>query len=150
LAGLQIEPIDHADDGLRCARMQRFQQCPQIVVAIRSLHQDRAARIKSKTVEAMSGQTTALPRSMVRHHENDLFIFPRCGEGGAKACQHRYDKTESGWERSLRCRDDLMECAAGKTAVRQVAIKCGKIERKRGKQGLGPPWMPRQQEAQFS
>jgi hypothetical protein len=36
-----------------------------------------------------------------------------------------------------------------KTAVRQVAIKCGKVERKLGPQGLGPPWMPGQQKAQF-
>ena len=116
---------------------------------MRRLHQGHAGRVKSETVEAMSRQTTALARSMVRHHENDLFVSRRCWEVGAKACQHRYDKTESGWERRLRCRDDLMECAAGKTAVWQVAIKCGKVERKLGMQGLGPPWMPRQQKAQF-
>src|SRR6516225_5397767 len=116
---------------------------------MRRLHQDRAGRIKSETVKAVSGQMTALARSMVRHHENDLFVSRRCRDLGAKACEHRYDKTESGWERCLRCRDDLMKCAAVKTAVRQVAIKCGKAERKPGLQGLGPPWMPGQQKAQF-
>jgi hypothetical protein len=93
----------------------------------------------------MSRQTTALARSVVRHHENDLFVSRRFWEVGAKACQHRYEKTESGWECRLRCRDNLMECAAGKAAIRQVAIKCGKIESKLGMQGLGPPWMRRQQ-----
>ncbi len=97
----------------------------------------------------MSRQTTALARSMARHHENDLFISRRIWEIGAKAGQHRDDKTESGWECRLRCRDDLMECAAGKPAVRQVGIKCGKTERKLGIQGLRPSWMPRQQKAQF-
>jgi|SRR5215472_12763645 hypothetical protein len=86
---------------------------------------------------------------MVRHHENGLFVSRRFWEIGAKACQHRYDKTASGWERRLRCRDDLMECAAGKAAIRQVAIKCDKAERKLGGQSLRPPRMPRQQKTQF-
>jgi hypothetical protein len=86
---------------------------------------------------------------MVRHHENDLFVSRRFWEIGAQASQHGDDKTESGWERRLRCRDDLMECAAGKPAVRQVAIKCDKTKRKLGIQGLEPSWMARQQKAQF-
>lgn len=149
LAGLQIELVDHADNSLRCARTQRFQQCPQTVVAMRRLHQDRAGRLKSETVKAVSGQMTALARSMVRHHVNGLFVSRRCRDVGAKACEHCYDKTESGGKRCLRCRDDLMKRAAVKTAIQQVAIKCGKAERKPGLQRLGPPWMPGQQKAQF-
>ena len=157
LASLQIEPIDHADDGLRRPRTQRFQQGPQTVAAMPSLHQDHAGRITSETVEAMARQTTALARSMVRHHDHDFFLPPplrhaqaRTGWGRRnKSCQHRDDKTESDWERRLRCRDDLMECAAGKSAVRQVAIKCDKTKRKLGIQGLEPSWMARQQKAQF-
>ena len=100
-----------------------------------------------------------------RQHENDLFVFRHVRERGAKARQQRYDKTERGRERSLGCRHDLMECAAGKAAVRQVAIKCGKTEGKLVLQNLmqtllppllpslllslRPPWMPRQQKAQF-
>ena len=97
----------------------------------------------------MSGQAAALARSVARQHENDLFVSRHVRERGAKARQQRYDKTERGRERSLRCRDDLMKRAAVKTAIQQVAIKCGKAERKPGLQRLGPPWMPGQQKAQF-
>jgi hypothetical protein len=76
---------------------------------------------------------------MARHHKNDWFVSQRYWKIGAEAGQYRCDKTESGWERSWRCRDDLMECAASKAAVRQMAIKCGKAERKLGMQGLRPP-----------
>ncbi len=79
---------------------------------------------------------------MVRYHHNDLFASRRFRETGVKARQHRDDKTERGWERSLRCRDNLMECAAGKATIRQVAIKCGKAERKLALQGVRPFWMP--------
>ena len=116
---------------------------------MRRVHQDRATRIKSETVEATSGQKTALARFMGRHHENDLFVFPRFGEEGAKACQHRYDKTESSRERSLRCRDNLMKRTGNETAIRQVAIKCGKAERQPGMEGLSPAWMRREQKPQF-
>jgi hypothetical protein len=149
LAGLQIESVAQADDGLRRARTQRFQQSPQIVVTLRRLHQDDATRIKSKTAEAMSGQTAALARSMMRHHDNDFFLCRRFWEVAVKAGQHRDDETESGRERSLCCRDDFMECAAGKTAVRQVAVECGNTERKPSSRGWRTPRLPRQQKAQF-
>ena len=143
LTGLQIEPIDHADDGLRRSRTQRFHQCPQSVVAMRRLHHDRAARIEAETVKPVAGQATALARSIGRHHENDLFVSPRFGEGGAKAGQDRDDKTESSWERSLRCRDDLMQRAGDKPAIRQMAIKCGKPERQPVMRGLGTAGLSR-------
>lgn len=118
-------------------------------MAIRRVHHNRAARIKSESIEAKSREAAVLSRSMAWRHENDLFVSRRFWQQGAKACQHGYDKTESSWDRSLRCRDDLMKCGAGQTAVRQVAIKCGQAERKAGMQGLGPSGLPRQQKAQF-
>jgi len=149
LAGLQIKPVDHADDGLRRSRMQRFQQDPHIVAALRRLHQDDAARIKSETVEAMSGQAAALARSVTRHRDNDFFVGRSFQEVAAQADQHRDDKTESGRERSLRCGDELMECAAAQTAIRQVGIKCGKPEWKAGSHGRRAPRLPGQEKAQF-
>ena len=149
LAGFQIEPIDHAGDGLRRLRTQRFHQYPQSVVAMRRLHDDRAARIEAEAVKPVSGQTTALARSIARHHEDDLSVACRFWGGGAKPCQYRNDKTESGWECSLRCRNDLMQRARDKSTIRQMAIKGGKPERQSGMQGLGRASLPRQQKTQF-
>ena len=58
LAGFQIEPIDHADDGLRRARTQAFDQRPQRVLPMRGINDDRAVRIETETVKAMSGDMT--------------------------------------------------------------------------------------------
>jgi|AmaraimetFIIA100_FD_contig_121_65159_length_7151_multi_5_in_0_out_0_3 hypothetical protein len=58
LAGLQIELIDYADDGLRRARTQAFDQRPQRVLPMRGIDDDRAARIETETVKAMSGDMT--------------------------------------------------------------------------------------------
>ena len=147
LAGLQIEPIDHADDGLWRLRTQRFHQCPQNVGTMRRLHQDCAARIEAETIEAMSRQSSALPRFVARHHEDDFFAARRFWEQAAG--QHRDNETERDRERSLRCRDNLMQ-RAGKPTIRQAAIKCGKAETERGLlQALGPARLSRQQKAQF-
>jgi hypothetical protein len=42
---------------------------------MRGLDQDGAARIEAETVEAMSGQPSALPRLIARHYEK-YFLFP--------------------------------------------------------------------------
>src|SRR6516165_4674969 len=73
LAGLQIEPIDHAGDGLRRSRTQRFKKRPQSVVEVRRLHQDGASWIESEMIEAMPGQAAASAQSVARHHEDDFF-----------------------------------------------------------------------------
>lgn len=142
LAGLQIDSVDHADDSLRRPRTQRFQQGPQSVMALRRLHQNDAAWIKPETGEAMSGQAAALTRSVTRHRDNGFFVGCRFWEVAVQAAQHRDDKAESGRECSLRCWDDLMECAAGQAAVRQVGIKCGQAERKAGSHGWRAPRLP--------
>jgi hypothetical protein len=55
LAGFQIEPIDHADDGLRHLRTQAFDQGPQYVLSLRGIDENCAARIEAETVKAMTG-----------------------------------------------------------------------------------------------
>src|SRR5215470_15881597 len=96
----------------------------------------------------MSGQTAALARSSPRHRDNDFFRPLALWGRGNEAGQHRDDKTESGRQPSVRCRNDLMESAAGETAIRQVAIKGGKAERKPGRRGERTSRLPRQQKTQ--
>jgi len=43
---------------------------------MRRLDQDRAARIETETLEAMSGQTAALAQGMGGHDEDNLFPPP--------------------------------------------------------------------------
>ena len=43
---------------------------------MRRLDQDRAARIETETLEAMSGRTAALAQGMGRHDKNDFFPPP--------------------------------------------------------------------------
>jgi hypothetical protein len=117
---------------------------------MRRLYQDCAARLEPETLEAMSRQPSVLPRLMARHHEHNFFIARRFREQAAKPCERRDDKTERRWERRLRCRDHLMQRAAGKPTVRQAVIKCGKAESKRGLlQALRTVWLSRQQKTQF-
>jgi hypothetical protein len=46
------------------------------------LDQDRAARIETETLEAMSGQTAALAQGMGRNDEDNLFPPPLWGREG--------------------------------------------------------------------
>jgi hypothetical protein len=43
---------------------------------MRRLDQDRAARIETETLEAVSGQTAALAQGMGRHDKNDSPLGP--------------------------------------------------------------------------
>ena len=73
LAGLQIELIDYADDGLRRARTQAFDQRPQRVLPMRGINDDRAVRIETETVKAMSGDMTG---EMDWRDEDNFFLPP--------------------------------------------------------------------------
>jgi hypothetical protein len=160
LAGFQVEPIDRPRDDARRARAQRFHESPQGFFPMRRLHQDRAAWIEAEAIEAMpgytSGQMSASAPSISRHDEEDRFSAPlwrreecrRRRRGPAR--QNRHEKTESRRQRSLCCRDDLMQSAASEAAFRQVRIQGVKSE---GQRLLVPIVVqavrPRQQPAQF-
>jgi hypothetical protein len=76
LAGLQIELIDYADDGLRRARTQAFDQRPQRVLPMRGINDDRAARIETETVKAMSGDMTGEMTAEMDWRDEDNFFLP--------------------------------------------------------------------------
>ena len=158
LAGLQIELIDYADDGLRRARTQAFDQRPQRVLPMRGIDDDRAARIETETVKAMSGdmtgemtaETAALAQPVLAQpvlaqtvlvpdmdwrDEDDFFLPPilppmwrRVGGRRNKASQHSRRKAEGSRECGLRRRNDLMQRGATETAIGQVGIKCAEAE----------------------
>src|SRR5215468_6482410 len=84
LAGLQIELIDYADDGLRRARTQAFDQRPQRVLPMRRIDDDRATRIETETVKAMTGEAAlaqpilaqaVLVPDMDWRDEDDFFLL---------------------------------------------------------------------------
>jgi hypothetical protein len=127
LTGFQIEPIDHADDGLRRLRTQAFDQGPQYVLPMRGIDENRAARIEAETVKTVTGQATALARFISRHHEDNF--LPGGLERGKKRRQHSHDETESGGQCSLRCRNDLMQRVADEAAIGEVGINGGQLER---------------------
>ena len=117
---------------------------------MRRLDQDCAARIQTETFEAMSGEPAALTQDMGRHDEDDSSlgglwgtiwetIWETMGETVSiralairqaipirrrQSGQYGHQKTERGRQRRLRCRNDLMECAAGEAAIRQMRIEC--------------------------
>jgi hypothetical protein len=66
-------------------------------------------------------QAAAFALRVGRHDENEWI-------GGRQARQHRDDKTEGGRECGLRFRDNFMQRAAGKAAVRQMRIDRRKTE----------------------
>ena len=147
MAGLEIELVDHPDDGLRCGRTQRLRHGPQGFFAVRGFDQDHAGRIEAKAIEPVSVEpvsgkpakkTAIAPPSAARHDEDDR-ASPR------QAGHNRNDKAEGGRAGVLRLGHDLMQGAAGQAARRQTGIKRGKAER----QGLAPRLPSRQQTAQF-
>jgi hypothetical protein len=142
LAGLEIELVDHPDDGLRCGRTQRLRHGPQGFFAVRGFDQDHAGRIEAKAVEPVSGKpakkTAIAPPSAARHDEDER-TSPR------QASHNRNDEAEGGRAGAFRLGHDLMQGAAGQAARRQISIKRGKTER----QGLAPRLPSWQQTAQF-
>ena len=62
LAGLQIELVDHAGDGGRRRRTQRFLHGPQGFFAVRGLDQDQAGGIETETVQAMTVKPAMVAR----------------------------------------------------------------------------------------
>ena len=89
LAGLEIEPVDHPDDGKRYARMQSLRHGPQSFFAVRRFDQSDARRIEAEAVEAMSGEPAMLALPIGRHDEDE-------GAARWQARQHGHDETEGG------------------------------------------------------
>ena len=106
LAGLEIEPVDHSGDRLRCCRMQRFRYGPQRFFAVRRLDQDQAAGIETETVQSMSGKP-ALSAQPISRHDDDDRAAPR------QPAKNRHDKAEGGGEGVCRRGDDFMQRPAG-------------------------------------
>jgi len=71
LAGLEVEPVDHAHDGGRDGRMQRLGNRPQGFFAMRRLDHDHASRIETECVESMSGKPAMAARLVDRHDEDE-------------------------------------------------------------------------------
>jgi len=103
---------------------------------MRRLDQDGAAQIQTETIEAMSREPAALTQGMGRHDEDDsslgsvtvsiraLAICQAVPIRRRQSGQYGDHKTERGWQCRLHCRNDLMECAAGEAAIRQMRIEC--------------------------
>jgi len=76
LARFQIEPVDHAGNGGRRARMQRLLHGPQAFSAMRRLDQNEAARIEAQRADAVAMQTAVIAQPVGREDEDDLFRPP--------------------------------------------------------------------------
>ena len=124
LTGFEVEPVDHPDDGVRRARTQRFRQGPERFFAMRRLDQNEAARIETKAVEAVAKKPAVLASAVGRHDEDER---GRAGD----VRQQRDDEAEGGGYSVLRLGHDLMQGAAGQTALRQAGIESGQAERQR-------------------
>ncbi len=105
LAGLQIELVDHACDGLRRCRTQRLGNRPQCFFAVRRLDQDQARRIEAESVEAVPGKTAMLAPPIGRHDEDNLVLpstraalararVHACWGRGKKVGKERHDEAE--------------------------------------------------------
>ena len=100
--------------------MQRFLDRPQGVLAARRFHQDETVRIKSKRARAVAGQA-AVPAKPISRDDEEKRVNAR------KTGQQRHHETK-GRRQSVWFGDDLMQSAAGKAALRQIAIDGGKAE----------------------
>ena len=101
MAGLEIEPVDHSGDGLRCCRMQSFRHGPQSFFAVRRLDQDQAGGIEAEAVQSMSGKPAVLAQPISRHDEDDR-ASPR------QTAENRHEKAEGGRGCACRRGDDFM------------------------------------------
>src|SRR5215510_14470203 len=125
-----------------------FDQRPQRVLPMRGIDDDRAARIETETVKAMSGdmtgemtaETAALAQPVLAQavlvpdmdwrDEDDFFLpsilppmWRRVGGRRNKASQHSRCKAEGSRQCGLRRRIVLMETGTTETAIGQVGIK---------------------------
>ena len=76
LAGLEVELIDHADDGCRRARMQSFRKRPERLFAMRRFGEHHTRRTETERLQPMSGQT-AMPVLPIGRHDDDKRIGSR-------------------------------------------------------------------------
>src|SRR5262249_16551397 len=128
---------------------------------MRGIDDDRAARIETETVKAMTGEMTGetvalaqavLVPGMDWRDEDDFFLPPifvppmwgmwgmwgRVGGRRNKASHHSRRKAEGSRECGLRRRNDLMQRGAAETAIGQVGIKCAEAERQLRRRIRGP------------
>jgi hypothetical protein len=68
LTGLEIDLVDHANDGCRRARMQSFRKRPERLFAMRRFGEDDTRRIETERLQPMSGQTAMPVLPIGRHH----------------------------------------------------------------------------------
>ncbi len=113
--------------------MQSFLDRPQSVLALRRLHQDKAAWIKAQRAYAVAVQpaVTAMPVSRDDEEERT---------NGGKTGQQRHHKTKGGGD--ILVGHNFMQSAAGKTALRQIMVDGRKAEGDR--RGLPNPFHLRQ------
>ena len=100
--------------------MQRFLDGPQGVLAARRFHQDETVRIKPKCARAVAVQAAVAAKPISRDDEKERVNARKTG-------QQRHHKTKGG-RQCVWFGDDLMQRAAGKAALRQIAIDGGKAE----------------------
>jgi hypothetical protein len=101
--------------------MQRFLDGPQGVLAARRFHQDETVWIKPKRANAVAGQAAVTAKPISRDDEEERV-------NARKTSQQRHHKTKGGRQSVVLFGDDLMQRAAGKAALGQIAIDGGKAE----------------------
>jgi hypothetical protein len=138
LAGFQIEPVDHADDGGRCSRTQSFGHRPQALFAVRGFDQNQPLWIETEIMEAVPMQAAVLPDPIGQHDKNE-----RVAAGQAR--QNRRDKAERTRDRAFRLGHDFVQRAASQATFRQVGIQPRQTEGQGGAEAL----VSRQEPAQF-
>jgi hypothetical protein len=115
LARSEIELSDHARDGGRHAGAQRLFHRPERLRGVGGRDQNHAGGIKAKAVEAMTIRTAKRGEAAGRSDEEEW-------RAGANPAQRRRYETEGCGDVPSRLRDDFVQGASGKAALRQVAI----------------------------
>jgi len=120
LARFQIELVDRADDGGRCARTQRFLERPQGLVAMRRLDQDQTTWIEAERAQAMTIGAAEIAPPVRRQNEEERVRLRQAGK-------QRYDEAE-GCRGRAGLGHEFMQTPAGKAALRQVMVDGGNAE----------------------
>jgi hypothetical protein len=104
--------------------MQRLLDRPQRVLALRRLHQDETAWIKTQRTYAVPVQATVTAKPISRHDEEERATTRKTGK-------QRHHKTKGGREGVL-LGNDLMQSTARKAALGQMPVDGGKAKGDRG------------------
>jgi hypothetical protein len=104
--------------------MQRFLDGPQRVLALRRLHQDETAWIKTQRIHAMAVQAAVTAKSVSRDDEEERATTRKTGK-------QRHHQTKGG-RKSVLLGNDLMQSATGKAALGQMPVDGGEAEGDRG------------------